>query len=96
MSSSSSSLEDVTTVPDPPSRGVPLRDRPVSATEVPRPRHCWVTGPSDAPGPWPGLVLDRRRGQQGWQGLVIYAVTAESDVTLVQQWVSAELIKLGT
>src|SRR5450759_4215325 len=49
-----------------PGRGVPLRDRPVAPLKsdaAPRTqvRHCWVTGPAEDPGPWPGLILE-------WQG----------------------------
>lgn len=81
----------MTHVPDPPTRGVPLRNRPAAAGQ-PGPRHCWVTGTADAPGPWPGLVLDRRQRDGRWEGLVVYAVNTAGDVTLVQQWVGADLI----
>ena len=49
-------------------------------------RHCWVTGPDDDPGPFPGLVLDWQRHADGtWQAWVIYLV---GDVqTAVQTWV---------
>lgn len=89
-----STLEPVSDVPAPPSRSIPLRDRPVTGSHHTGPRHCWVTGPADSPGPWPGLVLDRRRNAELGEGLVVYAVTATSDVTLVQQWVQGDLIQL--
>lgn len=89
-----STLEPVSDVSAPPSRGIPLRDRSVTGSHHTVPRHCWVTGPADSPGPWPGLVLDRRRNAGMWEGLVVYAVTAAGDVTLVQQWVRGDLIKL--
>ena len=75
-------------------RGVPLRDRPVAPLKsdaAPRTqvRHCWVTGPAEDPGPWPGLVLEWRRDMTGWSALVVYAITAETVTTTVQTWVPA-------
>jgi len=75
-------------------RGVPLRDRPVAPLKsdaAPRThvRHCWVTGPAEDPGPWPGLVLEWRKGPTGWLALVVYAITAKSVTTAVQTWVPA-------
>lgn len=76
-----------------PGRGLPLRDRPVAplkteAVERPQVRHCWVTGPAEDPGPWPGLILEWRKDQAtGWSALVVYAITAETVTTAVQTWV---------
>ena len=75
-------------------RGVPLRDRPVASLKsdaAPRThvRHCWVTGPAEDLGPWPGLVLEWRRDITGWSALVVYAITAETVTTTVQTWVPA-------
>ena len=72
--------------------GVPLRDRPVAVLKAdcgPRTqvRHCWVTGPAEDPGPWPGLILEWRKDQAGWSALVVY-VTGESSATTIQTWVS--------
>ena len=51
-------------------------------------RHCWVVGPNDAPGPFPGLVLDWRRHEDGtWCAYVIYVVDGLE--TAVQAWVPA-------
>ena len=61
-----STLEPVSDVPAPPSRGITLRERPVTGSHHTGPRRCWVTGPADSPGPWPGLVLDRRRNAGLW------------------------------
>lgn len=80
-----------------PGRGVPLRDRPIApvksdkseAASRPQVRHCWVTGPEEDPGPWPGLVLEWRRDSGGWSALVVYVITAESLATTVQTWVPA-------
>jgi hypothetical protein len=73
-------------------RGVPLHDRPVAPLKTdaaPRTqvRHCWVTGPAEDPGPWPGLILEWRRDATGWAALVVYAITAETLTTAVQTWV---------
>jgi len=77
-----------------PGRGVPVRDRPVAPLKtyaVPRTqvRHCWVTGPTEDPGPWPGLILKWRKSPTGWLALVVYAITAEAVTTTVQTWVPA-------
>ena len=79
-------------------RGIPLRDRPVApmrSDAVPRSqvRHCWVTGPAEDPGPWPGLILEWRRDLTGWSALVVYAITAETVTTTVQTWVPAEYLR---
>jgi hypothetical protein len=77
-----------------PWRGIPLRDRPVAPlkTDAAAPRtqvrHCWVTGPAEDPGPWPGLILEWRRDSTGWSALVVYVITAESSATTVQTWMS--------
>lgn len=80
-------------------RGVPLRDRPVAplkSDEVPRApvRHCWVTGPAEDPGPWPGLILEWRRDLDiGWLALVVYVVTTETSATTIQTWVPASHLR---
>ena len=75
-------------------RGVLLRDRPVAplktdAAQRAQVRHCWVTGPAEDPGPWPGLVLEWRKNPSGWSALVVYAITAEAVTVTVQTWVPA-------
>jgi len=79
-------------------RGVPLRDRPVAplktdADHRPQVRHCWVTGPAEDPGPWPGLILEWRRDSTGWSALVVYVITAETSTTTVQTWVSQRYLR---
>ena len=54
-------------------------------------RHCWVEGPSDAPGPHPGLVIEWQRREGGWWALVAYYI--EVDRVLVQQWLRGELLR---
>jgi hypothetical protein len=76
-----------------PGRGVPLRDRPVAvlkSDQGPRSqiRHCWVSGPAGAPGPWPGLILEWRKDQGLWSALVVYVIAGESPTMTVQTWVS--------
>ena len=73
-------------------RGVPLRDRPVAqpmADRAPRTqgRHCWVTGPPEDPGPWPGLIIEWRKDQAaGWSALVVYVIPGEPSATTTQTW----------
>jgi hypothetical protein len=50
-----------------------------------RRRHCWVTGPTGQPGPWPGLVLDWQQTEGGWRAWVVYLLGDEDVV--VQGWV---------
>jgi hypothetical protein len=82
-----------------PGKGVPLRDRPVAQLKTdaaPRTqvRHCWVTGPAEDPGPWPGLIIEWRKDQAaGWSALVVYATTAETLTTTVQTWVPASRLR---
>lgn len=56
-------------------------------------RHCWVTGPSSAPGPWPGLVVEWRRDGDTWLGRVVYVVTDEEPPVLVEAWLSASQLR---
>lgn len=79
--------------------GVPLRDRPVVApgasTRRTCVRHCWVQGPADAPGPWPGVVVEWRRDPTtgSWNALVVYVVTEGTSSSTVQCWLSARLLR---
>lgn len=85
-------------------RGEPLRDRPVvtpGAAPPPRKpqRHCWVEGPPDHPGPWPGVVVEWRRDPNGtaWSALVVYVVTEDANATTtsttVQTWVASRFLR---
>jgi hypothetical protein len=79
-------------------RGVPLRDRPVAQLKTDRAsltpvRHCWVTGPAEDTGPWPGLIIEWRNDQAGWSALVVYVITAETLTTTVQTWVPAARLR---
>ncbi|MHB8187703.1 MAG: hypothetical protein ACYDDU_16845 [Dermatophilaceae bacterium] len=48
-----------------------------------------MTGPTEDPGPWPGLILEWRKGPTGWLARVVYAITAEAVTTTLQTWVPA-------
>ncbi|MDQ1630857.1 MAG: hypothetical protein QOJ32_2110 [Frankiaceae bacterium] len=50
--------------------------------------HCWVDDAPGHPGRHPGLLLEWRREQQRWLGLVAYVMPdLQSDrVRLVQRW----------
>ena len=53
-------------------------------------RHCWVLGPDDDRGPWPGLVLQWDRTAGGWRAWVVYLAGEGDDQVTVQTWVSRE------
>lgn len=85
--------------------GIPLRDRPVVWPGAPQQtaparqkapvRHCWVDGPADHPGPWPGVVVEWRRDltTRSWTALVVYVVTEGPSSTTVQCWLSADYLR---
>ncbi len=87
-------LEQVSTVPPPPRRGVPLRDR-VAITDRPvaaRRPHCLVTDPQGQE--WPGLVITWRRDHDGsWSAWTVYVVDEEPDPVLVQAWTPATALR---
>ena len=60
----------------------------VVSTSAPR-RHCWVTGPDDNPGPFPGLILHWQRTDDSWRGWVVYLVGELA----VQAWVHADRLQ---
>ncbi|HLK95006.1 MAG TPA: hypothetical protein VK365_04630 [Nocardioidaceae bacterium] len=59
-----------------------------------RRRHCWVLGTGRDPGPWPGLVAEWRRSDDGWQARVVYAVGDTSTTT--QEWLPAARLRPGS
>lgn len=88
-------------------RGVPLSQRPVDTGPAPTPpgvtapatrqpagrRHCWVRAVDGTDEPHPGLLLEWRQQPAGrWQALVVYTVHESEAVTLVQQWLAADLV----
>ncbi|GAB3347854.1 hypothetical protein [Modestobacter lapidis] len=58
-------------------------------------RHCWVRDPPDAPGVWPGLLVEWRQRGDGWHGRVAYTVAGEHGPVLVEAWLPAEQLKQG-
>jgi hypothetical protein len=52
-------------------------------------RHCWVRNPPDAPGIWPGLLVEWRQREGVWQGRVAYTVTGPHGPALVETWLPA-------
>jgi hypothetical protein len=58
-------------------------------------RHCWVRDPPDAPGIWPGLLVEWRQRDDGWHGRVAYAVPGEHGPVLVEAWLPAGQLKQG-
>lgn len=52
-------------------------------------RHCWVHDPPDAPGTWPGLLVEWRQRHGAWQGRVTYAVTGPDGPALIETWLPA-------
>jgi hypothetical protein len=52
-------------------------------------RHCWVRDPPDAPGTWPGLLVEWRRRDGAWQGRVAYTVAGPHGPALVEAWLPA-------
>ena len=52
-------------------------------------RHCWVRDPPDAPGIWPGLLVEWRQRDGAWQGRVAYTVHGPHGPALVETWLPA-------
>jgi hypothetical protein len=77
-----------------PSRGMSLEQRSrlsgLGATRGAHRRHCWVTGPDEDPGPWPGLVLHWQHSPTGWQAWVVYLVGEGEGELVVQGWIGRE------
>ena len=52
-------------------------------------RHCWVRDPPEAPGVWPGLLVEWRQRGGSWQGRVAYTVTGPHGPALIESWLPA-------
>ncbi|MFL6099075.1 MAG: hypothetical protein ACJ71T_03875 [Actinomycetales bacterium] len=75
-----------------PARGMSLEERSrlsgiAGAGSGTHRRHCWVTGPAEEPGPWPGLVVHWDRADGGWRAWVVYLVGDGQAQAAVQCWV---------
>lgn len=73
----------------PPAVGSRPARGPVSAGDGGEGRHCWVRDPPDAPGTWPGLLVEWRQRDGAWQGRVVYTVTGPHGPALVETWLPA-------
>ena len=81
--------------------GVPTTAPPGAPASARRPagdghgRHCWVLDPPDAPGTWPGLLVEWRQREDGWQGRVAYTLLGAHGPVLVEAWLPADQLKQG-
>jgi hypothetical protein len=66
---------------------------PSRGPEVAEGRHCWVRNPPQAPGTWPGLLVEWRQDGGGWQGRVVFAVGTPTGPTLVEAWLPADRLQ---
>jgi hypothetical protein len=57
-------------------------------------RHCWVSGGVDESGiKRPGLLVEWRPADSGWEGRVVYAAQLRAGVwALVEEWLPATLL----
>ncbi|WP_369069708.1 hypothetical protein [Kineococcus terrestris] len=79
---------------DPPAPPPAVPPAAVPVLERPGGRHCWVQGPPEDPGPFPGLLLAWRRDGTGWLGRVAYVLLDEDQrPVLVDTWVGAEHLR---
>jgi hypothetical protein len=60
-------------------------------------RHCWVVDSPGHPGSWSGVLLEWRRADQAWEGLVAYVIPEPCGrgVRLVERWVDAVHLERG-
>ncbi|SEL91674.1 hypothetical protein SAMN04515665_12320 [Blastococcus sp. DSM 46786] len=75
-------------LPGPPSRPA-AAGRPGVPGEPGEGRHCWVHDPPEAPGTWPGLLVEWRQRDGAWQGRVTYALSGPHGSALVEAWLPA-------
>ncbi len=57
-------------------------------------RHCWVSGSADEAGvKRPGLLVEWRVADLGWEGRVVYLARLRGDTwALVEEWLPASLL----
>jgi len=67
----------------------PVRSGYAAAGDGGEGRHCWVRDPPDAPGTWPGLLVEWQQREGAWQGRVAYTVTGPHGPALVEAWLPA-------
>jgi len=77
-------------------RGIPmsLRVRLAEVEDTCPARHCWVADAADGRGvKRPGLLVEWRSGEDGWQGRVVYAAQLRpGSWSLVEEWLPASLL----
>jgi hypothetical protein len=79
--------------------GIPLAERrrtdqePAPGGDCPA-RHCWVAGALDAEGvKRPGLLVEWRQAERGWEGRVLYCARLRGDAwVVVEEWLPADLL----
>jgi hypothetical protein len=73
--------------------GVPLASATGSFRQPGRPgRHVWVVDAPAQPGRWPGLLVEWRRAEPGWEARVVMAIAEPEDrsvARLVERWLPA-------
>jgi hypothetical protein len=77
--------------------GLPMSERVRLGAEVGEDcpaRHCWVAGSVDDRGvKRPGLLVEWRSGDAGWEGRVVYAASLRAGSwLLVEEWLPASLL----
>ena len=84
--------------------GIPLEQRtragstrehaPVHNDDMCPARHCWVAGALDAEGvKRPGLLVEWRQAERGWEGRVLYCARLRRDTwVVVEEWLPADLL----
>lgn len=59
-------------------------------------RHCLVLDPPDAPGRWPGPLVEWRQASGAWQGRVVYVTSpAPGESVVVEAWLPAPGLRAG-
>jgi len=56
-------------------------------------RHCWVIRTATGVGPWPGLILEWQRRDDGWWARVIYIPYPVDTGTSVEAWLTADSVR---
>jgi hypothetical protein len=67
-----------------------------AASRVDRPpagKHCWVVDAPGAPGRWPGLLIEWRRSETGWEGRVTYTTMFGDRFLLIEQWLASAFLE---
>jgi hypothetical protein len=72
-----------------------MTEQPAAAGGSQLQAHVWVRKPN-IPMPWPGLILDRRRGRDGgWEALVTYVERMTVTPRVITEWVPYSWLSPG-